>query len=102
MKTTKKDWLRINNILRSRNIAHDQTKHINCFRFHPTESKAHRDEKFRICSNLYDRGHPFLCEVWTADRKRRFDILDLEDDVVIEIETNFNVDKGDMVKTVRI
>jgi len=82
-----KKWQRINSVLRKRKIHHDQIKHINCIRIHATESKKHFMKKAGICYDLFKQGHDFLTEAWTTDRKQRFDILDLTDDIDIEIET---------------
>jgi len=102
MKLTRGDWLKINEIIRKRNIAHDQVKHINCFRFHKSESTEHRQKKFDMCCELYDKGHPFICEAFTEDRKRKFDVLGLKDDIVYEIETGKSYSKKDDVKEVKI
>ena len=88
-------WIRINHILKKHNISHDQFKHINCIRIHPTESDEHFLEKVKICRKLFKNGHQFLTEAWTVDRKRRFDIIDLIDDIIYEIETDNKIDKGD-------
>ena len=98
----KNKWMRINNTLRNRKIHHDQAKHINCVRFHPKESFKQRMKKCEIASKLYSDGIPFLTEVWTADRKKRFDILDLENDIDYEITTDIKKElkkiyKGDKI-----
>lgn len=87
MKYTRKDWMRIREVLRNRNIHHDQVRHINCIRIHPTESDEHFYEKVKVCRALFKEGKPFITEAWTNDRKQRFDILNLFDDEDIEIET---------------
>lgn len=100
MKLTQQDQKRVNDVLRSRNIAHDQFKFMNCVRPHPTETDAHWGGKQKKCRELYNEGKPFLCEVWTADHKQRFDILDILDNINIEIETGKSknkVYKGDEV-----
>ena len=102
MKFTRNEQMRINNILRSRNIHNDQVKHINCFRFHKSEGKEHRMKKFELCCELYDKGIPFICECFTTDRSRKFDILNLIDNEVIEVETGHSYSKTDDVKEVKI
>lgn len=100
MKYSKKEWLMIRKVLKQRKIHHDQVKHINCIRIHPTESDEHFYKKAIACRWLFKQGHPFLTEAWTEDRKKRFDIIDLKDDIDIEIETgksNKKAYKGDMV-----
>jgi len=84
----KGDWKRINDVLRKRNIHHDQVKHINCIRLHPKESPAQRMKKIEIAVKLYEEGKPFLTEAWTSDRKKRFDVLNLIDDIDYEITTD--------------
>lgn len=93
MKLTQKDQKRINDVLRSRDIHPDQYKHINCVRMHPTETDAHWEGKQRKCRQLYKEDRPFLCEVWTRDRKQRFDILELIDNLDIEISTGKSKNK---------
>jgi hypothetical protein len=96
----KNDWKKINDTLRSRNIHHDQTKHIDCIRQHPTESDEHFKMKCKRARELFKEGKPFLTEVWTTDRRKRFDLLNLEDNVDEEFETGkslFKVYKGDVV-----
>ena len=70
-----------------------KVKFINCPRFHPTETDEHWEGKQKKCRELYKEGHPFLSEVWTADHKQRFDILDLEDNINYEIETGKSKNK---------
>ena len=83
----RKKWYAIRNCLRKRNIHPDQHKHINCIRIHPTETYEHFIEKCKQVWQLHKIGHDFLTEAWTENRKQRFDILDLIDDIDIEIET---------------
>jgi len=82
-----KEWRRTREILRKRRIHPDQTRHINCVRIHNKESKKHFLKKAEICYELSKQNHNFLTEAWTDDRRQRFDILDLTDDIDIEIET---------------
>ena len=93
MKLTQQDQKRVNDVLRSRNIAYDQYKFINCIRIHPTETLAHLKGKVKYCHKLYKERKPFLTEVWTADHKQRFDILDLLDNLDIEISTGKSKNK---------
>ena len=93
MKLTQQDQKRVNDVLRARDIAHDQVKHINCIRIHPTETWAHLKGKVEYCHRLYKERKPFLTEVWTADHKQRFDILDILDNNNIEIETGKSKNK---------
>jgi len=86
MKLNRKDYIRVNQILRERNIDTSQFKHVNCCRHHQTESKEHWAAKVKTCYELYKKGHPYLTEVWTSDKKKRYDILDLKDNIDIEIE----------------
>ena len=99
MKLTKKEYIRINQVLRDRNIHWDQVKHINCVRPHPTESDEHAEWKHKECRKLYKMKHPYLTEVWTFDRKIRYDILDLKDDIDIEIDLSHSSKKykGDKI-----
>lgn len=87
--------MRINQILKKRKIHRDQYNHINCIRIHPTESYEHFSEKCELAWNLFKAKKPFLTEAWTSDRKRRFDVLDLIDDIPYEIETGKSYDKKD-------
>jgi len=102
MKLNRKEYFRINQILRERNIHWDQTKHLNCIRQHPIESDAHFDEKVKLCRQLYKQGHPFITEVWTTDRKMRFDILDLHLDEDIEVEKSRSSKKYKGDKEIKI
>lgn len=100
MKLTQEDQRILNNTLRSRDIHPDQVKHINCIRIHPTETWPHLKGKVAYCHRLYKDKKPFLTEVWTRDRKQRFDLLNLLDDEDIEFETGKSKDKlykGDRV-----
>lgn len=100
MKLGPKEWKRIRDVLRARDIDHSQVKHINCVRMHPTETDEHWDGKQKLCRKLYKMKHPYICEVWTADHKKRYDVLDLEDDEDYEIETGKSKQKtykGDTV-----
>jgi hypothetical protein len=83
----RKDWLRINKILRERNIDPSQIKHINCIRMHPTESEKHFLAKAKRAFCFYKSKTPFLTEVWTKDHKKRYDLLHLIDDIDYEFET---------------
>jgi len=100
MKLSRKEWIRINDALRGREIDSSQFKHLNCIRIHPTESDEHFFKKVEKCRELFKLGHPFLTECWTKDHKQRFDILDLEMNEDIEIETGKSknkIYKGDVV-----
>lgn len=101
MKLTGKHWKRINQTIRDLKIDND-SRHINHFRFHPTEGKTHRDTKFRICGEMYDNGRPFLCEAFAENRKHKFDIVDLLDGEVIEVDIGNEPDrKGIPTRRVR-
>ena len=82
-----KEWQKIRETLRKRRIHPDQVKHINCIRIHNKESRRHFLKKAEICYNLFKQKHNFITEAWTEDRRKRFDILDLVNNVDIEIET---------------
>ena len=100
MKLTQEDQRRVNDTLRARDIHPDQHKHINCVRPHPTETDPHWEGKQKECRRLYKAKLPYLTEVWTRDRSKRFDILNLLEDEVIEIETGMSKNKtytGDRV-----
>lgn len=100
MKLTKNQQMRVNQILRDRDIDWSQAKHINCVRLHPTETPKHFMRKCELAYALHVLGRPFLTEVWTRDHKQRFDFLDLVDDLDYEIETGKSKDKkykGDVV-----
>jgi hypothetical protein len=102
MNKTKDMWERTNEVLRLNNIDRDQRQHINCIRIHPTESDEHFTWKVNKSRELFKSGHPFLTECFADCRKRRFDIIDLEDNIIYEGETT-NIQKpGDNVKTERI
>lgn len=94
MNPTKGEWTKINNTMRELNIDRS-CRQINHFKFHPAEGEWHRKKKFDICCSLYDAGKPFLCEaVGCVDGKqRRFDIIDLLENEVIEVESENNREK---------
>lgn len=94
--------IRVNSVLKKRDIHPDQFKFINCVKFHPKESKRQRLKKFEIASALYDEGKPFMTEVWTTDRKKRLDVLNLIDDIDYEITLDIKKEnqksyKGDKI-----
>jgi hypothetical protein len=98
------NWKLVNKIFRDLNLHPDQKKHLNCLRFHPTESKVHSRMKYDIVRECFKKSIPFLTEAWTENRKRRFDIvkfIDNEDEQVIEIETNERVTK-EGAKTIKV
>jgi hypothetical protein len=99
------NWKRINDILRKRDIHPDQRPHIGCIRQHPKETDEHFFEKCRIARELYKEGKPYIVECWNLKRDKRYDILDLEDDLNIEITTDIKREnkkkyKGDIVHEV--
>jgi len=98
---TRKKWLRINKVLRKRNIDPNQVKFINTVRHHITESDEHWKAKCDKCRELFLMKHDYISEVWTLDNKKRIDVLDLIDDIAFEFETDHKVNKPDS-KTVYI
>ena len=98
------NWKLINRVFRELSLHPDQKKFINCVRFHPNESTAHRKMKYELANEDYDKGIPFLQEAWTEDRVRRFDHISFTDNPhewVVEIETT-SVIKPDADKIIRI
>lgn len=93
LKTDIKRWKWINDCLRERDIHHDQRRHINCIRIHPTESERHFLEKCRTAYKLFKSKHDFLSEAWVTNRSQRFDILDLTLNEDYEIETGLSKKK---------
>lgn len=92
----------INKVFRDLDLHPSQRKYVNCIRLHPTESLQHFKAKCEICRDMMLHDIPFLTEVWTADQKRRFDVVDLENGEVIEIECKKNVYKTDADKTIYV
>lgn len=102
MKITKKLWLRIHEVARKRNIDPDQLSHMNCVRPHgKKESKDHWNWKCNKCRELYEINHPYISECFALNRKRKYDVIDLLDDIVFEGETNHKINK-DGAETIRI
>lgn len=97
-----KDWKQINGILREKQIDSSQIKFINCVKIHPTETQEHFMAKALESFKLVKEGYPVLTEVWTADHRRRFDLLDLSDGRVIEFETDKKIKKLDADKTIYV
>ena len=93
MKLTRNQQMRVNQILRDRDIDPSQQKFIGMLRFHPTETDAHADAKYALCRRLYKEGIPFISEALTRDRKKRFDVLELIDDIDHEVETGMSKNK---------
>jgi len=89
----KTDWKKINGTLRKHDIDISQRKNINHFIFFHVESKAHRRAKFNKCEELFDSGHNFIYEALSSKNKRRYDLIDLTDDIIYEFETVKNVKK---------
>jgi hypothetical protein len=94
MEFNKKLWIQINNTLRKRDIDPSQSKFINTVRHHDTETFKHFLAKAKKCFSLYKNGHPYISEAWTRNHSRRFDTIDLIDNIVYEFETK-NIDKND-------
>ncbi|MFW5902925.1 MAG: hypothetical protein ACOCTT_03485 [archaeon] len=59
--------------------------HTNCIRPHPTESFFHYMAKCIKCWELYQEKLPFWTEVFTKDRKCKFDILSPMENKTIEV-----------------
>ena len=85
MKIGKKEWEQINRTMRDLDIDKD-SRQINTFKF-TKEGEWHRKKKFDVCCQLYESNHPFLCEAYSNNKKRKFDIVDLIENEVIEIES---------------
>jgi len=100
MKLGKKEFERINQTLRELNIDRD-SRHINCFKF-ASEGHRHRRMKFKVCEELYEQGKPFLCEATANGGKQRFDVVDLLDGEVIEIDFKSTPNREKIQKTRRV
>ena len=61
---------------------------INTVRFHPYETLTHRLVKFLIAHHLFEQDHYFKTE--QPIKKSWCDVIDLNDFVIYEIETNIN------------
>ena len=86
MNIKKEEWKTINSVLRELQIDKD-SRQINMIKIHgPKESWLHFMTKVKICWDLYQKGHPFLTEAWANNRKSKFDIVDLLENEVIEID----------------
>lgn len=90
----RKLWFHINRTLRKRRIHASQSKFINTVRHSQNESLEHFLAKAKKCHELYVAGKPYICECWTEDGKRRYDILSILDNEILEYETNEKVDKS--------
>ena len=88
MKYNRKLWIQINNTLRERDIDPSQSKFINVVRHHVSETELHFLAKAKFCFSLYKSDTPYLCEAITKDHLRKYDILNLVDNQIVEIETS--------------
>ncbi len=102
MKATKKEIIRIWEVIKLRNLDESGFKHINCVRIHPTESKEHFLKKCEIAWEIHSEGKPFLTEALTKNKKRRYDVLDLIDNIAYEVETGKSNKKNDDSKEINI
>ena len=93
----RKQIIRANQIKTELSLHSDTRIHTNCIRIHPTESFKHFIAKCKDCFEAKRNHQMFLTEAWTADRKRRFDFVNLDTGEVREYETNPKVVKRDAV-----
>ena len=62
--------------------------HRNCIRLNVGNTFDHEQAKIIICMALALEKKEFITEAVTLDRKERYDIINLDDDERIEIETD--------------
>ena len=74
----------------------------NCVRISNGESERHILAKVIKCVEIMKLGHKFVTEAKSKDRKREFDVVDLDTGEIFEFEKNPKVNKGKDVTTVRI
>lgn len=65
-------------------LVRESNRKINVVRGSSSESKAHRDAKFNLCSKLINKGKHFVTEAIFKNGSRA-DILILDDFTVVEI-----------------
>ena len=92
----------INNSIRELDLEQGQAKTMNAIKIHQKEGEEHFKMKCKICWDLHKEDKDFLTEAYTKDRSRKFDIVDLIDCDVIEIESKLKNMKKDADKTIYI
>jgi len=94
------DYNQVNKIFRKYNIDISQRKNVNKFIFFNAESDKHRRAKFAKCEELLKLKHDFICEALSSKNGRRYDLIDLTDDIIYEFETTNIIKKG--AKTIQV
>lgn len=63
-------------------------KKRNVVNIHPQNSKRHEKKKFELCWRLEQKGKHYVTEARFKDKDLRADIYVLDDDELLEIETD--------------
>lgn len=77
----------------ARQFEHTSKNKRNCIRISTANSYKHELKKFEVCWEIANNGQEFLTEAVTLDRKRRCDVVNLDLNEIIEIETDHSIQK---------
>lgn len=72
----------------ARKIKNTSSRHTNCIRIHPQNSKRHEMKKVEICWELLQEDKHFITEAEFKNKDIRADIYVLDTGELIEIESS--------------
>lgn len=72
----------------TRRLEHTSAIHRNCIRINSNNTKRHEKKKFEICWELAKEGKEFITEGVFKESGIRSDIINLDEKILYEIETN--------------